>query len=101
MTINPKKIARMERSIQRQMRGLTFEDMKVAADMHIRGEAPSNNWNSDADVIRERRAWTVLATINRFPGKQYRGVSVESVSVLPKGVKPTERFRFADDMISP
>ena len=83
--MNPKKQLRTENAIIRNLDGLTMETMKLAAGMHRRGESPNFAQPVTNDHDRKiRRAWTVLAAINKLPGREFFGISVSNPQIFPQ-----------------
>lgn len=78
-----KTILRRENAIIRGLDGLTMLDMKHAAILHRQGITPKDV-DPTARTKRINRAYVVLATINKLPGKQWFGISVNNPTITPE-----------------
>lgn len=72
-----KTLRRRENAIIRGLDGLTIKNMQDAAILHKQGINPAN-----ITVNRVKRAFTVLATIDRLPGRQFFGISIANPTTI-------------------
>jgi hypothetical protein len=76
------KILRRENAIIRNLDGLTINDMKLAATMHKHGVKPKTTPTENEHNRRVRRAFTVLAAIEKIPGRQWFGISINNPTII-------------------
>ena len=85
--MNAKQLLRRENAIIRGLDGLTIEDMKQAARMYRNGHQFTTDHATNDKGRRLRRAYVVLATINKLPGRQWFGISVSNPTIHPDANK--------------